>query len=48
MPAVSVIMPVFNGAAFLDRSIGLLQAQTFADWELVAVDDGSADDSHAL
>ncbi len=46
-PAASVIMPVYNGARFLERSIGSVRAQTFADWELLAVDDGSTDSSHA-
>lgn len=44
-PSVSVIMPVFNAAVFLQESIGSVTAQTFADWELIAVDDGSRDDS---
>jgi FkbM family methyltransferase len=38
-------MPVYNGARFLDRALDSLRAQTFADWELLAVDDASADDS---
>src|SRR5262245_41116439 len=43
-PAISVIMPVFNGAATLGRALGSLLAQSFPRWELVAVDDGSDDD----
>ncbi len=46
-PAVSVVMPVYNGARFLARAIASLSAQTFPGWELLAVDDGSADDSAA-
>lgn len=42
---VSVIMPVYNAAASLQRSLGSLKAQTFKDFELVAVDDCSADGS---
>ncbi|AMV25186.1 Putative glycosyltransferase EpsH [Gemmata sp. SH-PL17] len=45
MPAISVIMPVFNGAPFLDRALASLRAQTLTDWELVAVDDASRDES---
>lgn len=45
MPAVSVIMPVFNGAPFLDRALTSLRTQALTDWELVAVDDASRDDS---
>jgi glycosyltransferase involved in cell wall biosynthesis len=44
-PAISVIMPVYNGAATLDRAIRSVRAQLFPDWEVVAVDDGSTDGS---
>jgi glycosyltransferase involved in cell wall biosynthesis len=40
-------MPVYNAAGWLAHSIGSLRAQTFGDWELLAVDDGSRDDSLA-
>jgi len=43
MPEVTVIMPVFNGAKYLCPAIDSVTSQTFADWELVVVDDGSAD-----
>jgi teichuronic acid biosynthesis glycosyltransferase TuaG len=46
-PAVSVVMPVYNAAGWLAHSIGSLRAQTYRDWELLAVDDGSRDDSLA-
>lgn len=48
VPAVSVIMAVYNGAALLPETLASLQAQTFGDWELVAVDDCSKDDSVAV
>lgn len=44
-PAVSVVMPVYNGSRFLDRALASLRTQTLANWELLAVDDASADDS---
>lgn len=44
-PRVSVVMPVYNGAAFLRPTIGSVQAQGWTDWELLAVDDGSTDGS---
>ncbi|HMM46979.1 MAG TPA: glycosyltransferase family 2 protein [Thiobacillaceae bacterium] len=44
-PSVSVIMPCYNAAAHLHTSVASVQAQTFTDWELVIVDDGSTDDS---
>ena len=40
---VSVLMPVRNAAATVARAVESRRAQTFADWELVAVDDGSTD-----
>jgi GT2 family glycosyltransferase len=48
MPTISVIMAVYNGAALLPETLASLQSQTFGDWELVAVDDCSKDDSAAL
>ncbi|MDP2989331.1 MAG: glycosyltransferase, partial [Kiritimatiellota bacterium] len=42
---VSIIMPCYNAAAHLPRSVGSVLAQTYADWELVIVDDGSKDQS---
>jgi len=44
---VSVIMPVWNGARFMDKAIASVVAQTRPEWELLIVDDGSADDSPA-
>lgn len=41
----SVIVPVYNTAAYLDRSIRSVLAQTEPDFEIIAVDDGSTDDS---
>ena len=42
---VSVVMPCYNGRIHLPMSIASLQSQTFKDWELVVVDDGSSDGS---
>lgn len=47
-PRVTVLMPVFNGAAYLPDTIRAIQAQTFADFELLCVDDHSPDDSAAI
>lgn len=44
-PTVSICMPVFNGSGFLPRIFSSLAAQTFKDYELIIVDDGSLDDS---
>jgi glycosyltransferase involved in cell wall biosynthesis len=45
-PLVSVLLPVHNGGDLLDESIHSILAQTFADFELLIIDDGSTDDSY--
>ncbi len=47
-PEVSVIMAVFNRAEYLSRSIGSLLNQSFENWELIAIDDGSEDDTFKI
>ena len=47
MPTVSVILPVHNREALVGRAIASVRAQSFTDWELIVVDDGSADASVA-
>ena len=44
MPRVSIIVPVFNRAQTVGRAVASVMAQTFGDWELIIVDDGSEDD----
>lgn len=40
---VSIVMPCYNAAAHLPTSVGSVLAQTFPDWELITIDDGSSD-----
>ena len=47
MARVSIIVPTWNRAPFVGHAVASVQAQTFADWELVVVDDGSTDDTEA-
>lgn len=48
MPAVSVILPFHNAESTLARAIESIRVQSFADWELIAWDDGSTDTSLAV
>jgi glycosyltransferase involved in cell wall biosynthesis len=44
-PRVSVVLPVYNGEPFLTQAIDSVLAQSFRDFELIAIDDGSTDAS---
>jgi len=48
MCKVSVLMPCHNAAATLPEALESLSAQTYQDFEIVAVDDGSTDDTPAI
>ena len=48
MPRFSIIIPVYNCAAYLPHCLNSLLSQTFTDWEIIAVDDGSKDNSREI
>lgn len=48
MPKVSIIVPVYNTSAYLRRCMDALTGQTLEDIEIIAVNDGSTDDSPAI
>ena len=47
-PAITVLMPVFNGGRFIGEAIESILGQTFTDFELLVINDGSTDDSLAV
>lgn len=48
MATVDVIIPAYNAARFLPAAIESVAAQTFKDWRILLVDDGSADDTSEI
>lgn len=48
MPKISIIVPVYNVERYIGRCVESIISQTFKDWELILVDDGSPDGSGSL
>lgn len=44
----SVIIPLYNKSPYVEKALGSVMSQTFRDYELIVVDDGSTDDSFAV
>lgn len=47
-PIISIIVPVYNAEKTLNRCVDSILNQTYHDWELLLVDDGSTDKSEAI
>ena len=48
IPLVSVLFPVYNGAYYLEESIQSILDQTYDNFEIIIIDDGSSDDSTSV
>ncbi len=44
-PLITIGLPVYNAAPYVEDALRSIFAQTYADWELIAIDDGSSDGS---
>ena len=47
LPLVSIIMPTYNRAYIITKAIASIQQQTYSNWELIIIDDGSTDKTAA-
>ncbi|MFM5209708.1 MULTISPECIES: glycosyltransferase family 2 protein [Aeromonas] len=47
-PLLSVLMPVYNCAEYIEEALASIQAQTFTDFEVLVIDDGCSDETPAI
>jgi len=47
-PLISVVIPSYNRAALIEKSIASIEQQSFRDFEIIVVDDGSSDDTEQV
>ena len=47
-PAISVVLPVYNAEAYVREAVGRILAQSFTDFELIVINDGSTDDAESV
>ena len=47
-PKLSIIVPIYNAEAYLEKCLTSIQNQSFSDWECILIDDGSTDHSYSI
>lgn len=48
IPLVSIVVPAYNAERYISATIGSVQAQTFTDWEMIIINDGSNDQTEEV
>ena len=48
MEKISIVVPVYNAAKYIEQTVSMVQKQTYTDWELILVEDCSKDESREV